>query len=134
MAAPRPGAATTTGTATEGFFTAIDHLTDSVSKQVARRLMNTVDPREVAWVVIGHRTVFTWRSQFAFVDQLLQKLGVMSHLKRITELRIIVRQRVQAVRTLGENLSGVMFLKCCVRFPDSLNILLHKSHLNFLIP
>ena len=35
----------------------------------------------------------------------------MCHLKRVAELRVIVRQRVEAVRALGENFSGTVLLE-----------------------
>ena len=73
--------------------------------------MHTVDTREVARVVIGHRAVLRWRGQFAFVDQLLQKLSVVRHLERVAELRVIMCQRVEAVRALGENFSGTVLLE-----------------------
>ena len=44
------------------------------------------------------------------VPALLQKLGVMHDLELVAELRVVVRQRVHAVRTLGQNFTHAVLL------------------------
>ena len=108
--------ATATGTTAKSFFAPPLHLADAVTQQVARRLVHAVDTRKVTRVVIGHRAVAFGRVEFAVVDQLLQKLGVMHDLELVAELRVVVRQRVHAVRTLGQDFPHAMLLQRRVVF------------------
>ncbi len=71
---------------------------------VARRVEHVVVAREVARVVVRDRRLAAGRRQAAPVDQVGEQLRVMDDLVAAAEVRVLVRERVEAVRAARDDL------------------------------
>src|SRR5713226_9609357 len=94
------------GAAAEGALAIARHLHRPACRrrQLARRLANVVVPREIAGVVVGDRPFAGERLQLALAHETGQELGVMHHLVQPADVRVLVADRVEAVRAGGDDL------------------------------
>ena len=95
------------GAAAEGLLAAARHLHRLADRgdQVARGRQHIVVTRQVAGVVVGDgEALIVLRGQPPLGDQPRQNLGMVDHLVMAAEVRVLVAQRVEAVRAVGDDL------------------------------
>src|SRR5918996_3586255 len=100
---PHVGAA---GAAAEGALAAALHLDRLPDRghQIAWALEHVVVAGEVAGVVVGDRVAVRARLEAAVAHQLGEQLGVVDHLVVAAEVRVLVTERVEAVRAARHDL------------------------------
>src|SRR5581483_5076735 len=94
------------GAAAEGALAALLHLHRLADRrdELARLGGDVVVPREVAAVVVGDLGLALRRLELPVTQQLREQLGVVHHLVAPTEVGVLVRERVEAVRAARDDL------------------------------
>src|SRR5690625_1907018 len=95
-----------TGAAAEGVVAAalhLDQLAVAAGQDVAGRVVLAVVPAQVAGVVEGDGLLARDGRQLARVDELRDQLRVVDHVVLAAQLRVVVEERVEAVRAGGDD-------------------------------
>ena len=88
----------------------LDRLADHI-EQLPRLHPHVVVAREIAAVVVRDRLRARGRFQAAVVDELGEQLGVMQHLVVAAEVAVLVRKRVEAMRTARDDLLDTLLVQ-----------------------
>ena len=97
------------GAAAEALLTVTRHFNQShvghLLEDASRRLEDVVVPTEVAAVVIGDGLFGSIAAgdKAALINELLEELGVMNHLELGAHVRVLVEERVEAVRAVRDH-------------------------------